>query len=192
MQTSSGAAKQAFPDAGWEIRDRSDAAPGMRRFVEQITMFLTLVGLTALAVGGVGAGQAIGAFLDRKRAEIAILKSLGADGGLVFLIFFLQVMAVAAARGCRWARAAGAAAIWRRRALRRRVCRRRRVSPSIPGRLLLAAAFGLLSAVAFAVPPLARAREIAPASLFRDIVAPVQSARVACPISRSAAAPPWS
>ena len=47
------AAKSAFPDAGWGIRDRNDAAPGLRRFVEQITMFLTLVGLTALAVGGV-------------------------------------------------------------------------------------------------------------------------------------------
>jgi putative ABC transport system permease protein len=40
--------------------------------------------------------------------------------------------------------------------------------------LILAAAFGLLSAVAFAVPPLARAREIPPAMLFRDIVAPVR------------------
>ena len=70
-------------------------------------MFLTLVGLTALAVGGVGAGQAVGAFLDRKRAEIATLKSLGADGGLIFLTFFLQVMAIAAlavVAGWRWAR----------------------------------------------------------------------------------------
>ena len=75
-------AQAAFPDAGWEIRDRSDAAPGIKRFVEQVTMFLTLVGLTALGVGGVGAGQAITAFLDRKRADIAILKSLGAVGRL--------------------------------------------------------------------------------------------------------------
>ncbi len=92
----------AFPDAGWEIRDRNDAAPGIRRFVEQVTMFLTLVGLTALGVGGVGAGQAIGAFLDRKRADIAILKTLGADGGLVFLIFFLQVMTIAIAARVLW------------------------------------------------------------------------------------------
>ena len=86
----------AFPDAGWQIRDRTDAAPGIRRFVEQVTMFLTLVGLTALGVGGVGASEAVSAFLDRKRFDIAILKSLGADGQLVFLVFFLQVMAIAA------------------------------------------------------------------------------------------------
>ena len=53
------AAQARFPDAGWNIRDRGDAAPGIKRFVEQLTMFLTLVGLVALGVGGVGAGQAI-------------------------------------------------------------------------------------------------------------------------------------
>ncbi len=90
-------AKAAFPDSGWEIRDRNNAAPGIRRFVEQVTMFLTLVGLTALAVGGVGAGQAVSAFLDRKREEIATLKSLGAEGGLIFLVYFLQVMMIAVA-----------------------------------------------------------------------------------------------
>jgi putative ABC transport system permease protein len=88
---------ERFPDAGWNIRDRTDAAPGIRRYVEQLTMFLTLVGLVVLGVGGVGAGQAITAFLDRKRADIAILKSMGASGGFVFLTFFLQVMTVALA-----------------------------------------------------------------------------------------------
>src|SRR5262249_43091154 len=41
-----------------------------------------------------------------------------------------------------------------------------------PGPLLLAAAFGLLTATAFSLWPLARAREIPPAALFRDLVAP--------------------
>jgi putative ABC transport system permease protein len=165
------AAERHFPEAGWNIRDRSDAAPGIKRFVEQLTMFLTLVGLVALGVGGVGAGQAILAFLDRKRNDIAILKSLGASGGFVFLIFFLQVMAVAVLATLLGA-ALGAvlpfAAVWYYgNALP--------VPPSIglyPVPLLLALAFGLLSAVAFAVPPLSRARAVPPASLFRDTVAP--------------------
>src|SRR5262249_20746564 len=38
--------------------------------------------------------------------------------------------------------------------------------------LVLAAVFGALAALGFAIPPLARAREIAPAGLFRDLVAP--------------------
>ena len=164
-------AQARFPDAGWNIRDRGDAAPGIKRFVEQLTMFLTLVGLVALGVGGVGAGQAIMAFLDRKRADIAILKTLGASGGFVFLVFFLQVMAVAVLATLLGA-ALGAllpfAAVWfYGDALP--------VPPSFglyPVPLLLALAFGLLSAVAFAVPPLSRARAVPPASLFRDTIEP--------------------
>jgi putative ABC transport system permease protein len=164
-------AEKRFPDAGWNIRDRSDAAPGIKRFVEQLTMFLTLVGLVALGVGGVGAGQAILAFLDKKRNDIAILKSLGASGGFVFLIFFLQVMAVAVLAtllGTALGAALPFAAVtFYGDALP--------VPPSFgfyPMPLLLACAFGLLSAVAFAVPPLSRARAVPPASLFRDTVAP--------------------
>lgn len=180
------AARQAFPDSGWQVRDRSDAAPGLRRFVEQVTMFLTLVGLTALAVGGVGAGQAVGAFLDRKRAEIATLKSLGADGTLIFLMFFVQVMAIAVLAvivGLALGSALPFAVEWL-------------YGAQIPaparygvyaGPLLLAAVFGLFSAAVFAIPALARAREIPPASLFRDIVAPV-SARGRWPYLAAAAA----
>jgi putative ABC transport system permease protein len=164
-------AQARFPEAGWNIRDRNDAAPGIKRFIEQLTMFLTLVGLVALGVGGVGAGQAITAFLDRKRPDIAILKSMGASGGFVFLVFFIQVMAVALAAtilGAAIGAALPYAVVWiYGEALP--------VPPTFglyPVPLLLALAFGLLSAVAFAVPPLSRARMVPPASLFRDVVSP--------------------
>jgi len=165
------AATAQFPDAGWQIRDRTDAAPGTRRLIEQVAMFLTLVGLTALAVGGVGAGQAVGVYLDRKRNEIATFKSLGAEGGLIFLVFFLQVMAIASF--------AVVAGVLLGAALPFLVARLLGGVLPTPvhygvyvGPLALAVVFGLCSAAAFAIPPLARAREIAPASLFRDIVAP--------------------
>jgi putative ABC transport system permease protein len=164
------------PEAGWEIRDRSDAAPGLRRFIEQITMFLTLVGLTALGVGGVGAGQAIVAFLDRKRADIAILKTVGASGGFIFLTFFLQVMVVALLATMIGA-LVGAAIPF---AVVAYYGDALPVPPHFalyPLPLLLAGAFGLLSAVAFATPPLSRARAIPPASLFRDNVSPAKTRR---------------
>ena len=155
---------ERFPEAGWNIRDRTDAAPGIRRYVEQLTMFLTLVGLVVLGVGGVGAGQAIIAFLDRKRADIAILKSMGASGRFVFLTVALVATLLGAALGA----ALPLAIVWLYgNALP--------VPPSVsfyPVPLLLALAFGLLSAVAFAVPPLSRARSVPPASLFRDVVSP--------------------
>ncbi len=164
-------AAQAFPDAGWQIRDRNDAAPGIRRFVEQVSMFLTLVGLTALGVGGVGASEAGSAFLDRKRFDIAILKSLGADGRLVFMTFFLQVMAIALA-ALTLGSAIGATAPF---LLAHFYADSLPLPPALgiyPGPLLLAAGFGLLSAIAFSVPPLGKAREIPPASLLRETVAP--------------------
>jgi putative ABC transport system permease protein len=164
-------AQNRFPDGGWEISDRNNAAPGIKRFIEQVTMFLTLVGLTALAVGGVGASQAIGAFLARKRADIATLKTLGADGLLVFLMHFLQVMAIGALAVCVGVMLGAVLPFLLRSVLSADLP----VAPDIavyPEPLLLGAVFGLLSAVAFAVPPLARAREIPPAALFRDVVAP--------------------
>ncbi|MGH6827987.1 MAG: ABC transporter permease, partial [Rhizomicrobium sp.] len=164
-------AKRVFPDAGWHIQDRNDAAPGIRRFVRQVSMFLTLVGLTALGVGGVGASEAVAAFLDRKRFDIAILKALGADGKLIFSIFFLQVMAIALAALALGA-AIGASAPFLLADAYGSVLPLPPALGIYPGPLLLAAAFGLLSAIAFCVPPLGRAREIPCASLLRENVAP--------------------
>ncbi|HEX4157111.1 MAG TPA: FtsX-like permease family protein [Rhizomicrobium sp.] len=166
-------AKARFPDAGWQIRDRDHAAPGTDQFIKQISVFLTLAGLTALAVGGVGAGQAVRAFLDRKREEIATLKALGADGRLVFLIFFLQVMTIAVL--------AAVAGIVAGAAIPFLVALFYGAEIPVPAHfgffiapLLLAFVFGILSAAAFAIPPLARAREIPAAGLFRDLVQPAR------------------
>ncbi len=165
------AANRNFARAGWQVRDRRDAAPGLKRFVEQITMFLTLVGLTVLAVGGVGASQAVTAFLQRKGTQIATLKSLGADTTQIFAIYFVQIMAIAgAAVLCGLALGAilpfaldlGRLVPWS-------------ASPSIyPAPLLLAAFFGLAAAASFAIPPLAGTRAITPAGLFRDLLTPVR------------------
>ncbi len=81
------AAEERLPEAGWEIRSRSNASPGLERNVERFTQYLTLVGLTALLVGGVGVANAIKGHLDRKRDVIATLKSLGATGRGVFWIY---------------------------------------------------------------------------------------------------------
>ena len=86
---------KAAPDAGWEMRSRSNADPRFAKSVERFTQFLTLVGLTALIVGGVGVANAVNAFVARKRGSIATLKSVGAPGGQVVAIYLTQVMLVA-------------------------------------------------------------------------------------------------
>src|SRR4029077_6159684 len=89
------AAAAQLPEAGWEVRSRANASPSLERNVERFTQYLTLVGLTALLVGGVGVANAVRGHLDRRRDVIATLRSLGASGRRVFAIYLTQVMALA-------------------------------------------------------------------------------------------------
>ena len=73
------------PDAGWQVATRMRASPQLQRQIGRFTQFLTLVGLTALLVGGVGVANATRAFADRQIMRIATLKSLGASRSFVFL-----------------------------------------------------------------------------------------------------------
>lgn len=88
------AEKAAFPDAGWDVRTRANVSPEFDRNLARFTQFLTLIGLTALIVGGVGVANAVQATVDRKRTSLAILKALGAPGGTVFAITLAEVLAV--------------------------------------------------------------------------------------------------
>ena len=163
--------KQLFPDAGWRVRLTSEAAPGIQRWIDRIAMFLTLVGLTALLVGGVGVANAVRNYLDGKRATIATFKCLGAPGPLTLRIYFVQIM-ILAALGVAIGLAIGAAVPLVAAPLVASQVGVAVRSNLYPGPLGLAAAFGLLTAFAFSLWPLARAREIPPAALFRDLVAP--------------------
>ncbi|GAB4177607.1 MAG: ABC transporter permease [Thalassobaculales bacterium] len=163
--------KARFPDAGWRLRGLDEAAPGLQRFIDQVTQFLTLVGLTALLVGGIGVGNAVRAYLDGKGAVIATLKCLGAPGTLIFQVYLMQ-MAVLAGGGILMGLALGALAPLGVAAV---------AAPFLPvpidfrldpAALGLAAAFGALTALAFALWPLAKAREVPAASLFRQLIAP--------------------
>ncbi|MFZ3033846.1 MAG: FtsX-like permease family protein, partial [Parvibaculum sp.] len=160
-----------FPDAGWRIRDRSDGAPGLRRFVEQVALFLNFVGLTALVVGGVGVANAVKSYLDGKREVIAIFKSMGASGALVFRLYLVQVM-VLALLGIAIGLALGAAIPFIVQATAGDLIPVPAALGVYSAPLILAAAYGVLTTLAFAIWPLARAREVPPTSLFRDLVAP--------------------
>src|SRR5262249_36766327 len=90
------AAKAPFPQARRESRGRDNAAPQLERNIERFSQYLTLVGLTALLIGGVGVANSARYFLDRKRNVMAILKSMGATGSRIVAIYFVEVLIVAA------------------------------------------------------------------------------------------------
>ena len=89
------AARAAFPQAGWQIRSFREAARPLQGLLDRIAQFLSLVGLTALLVGGVGIGNAIRGHIAAKTATIATLKCLGASTRLVFAVYLIEVMALA-------------------------------------------------------------------------------------------------
>lgn len=84
-----------LPEAGFTIADRRDPSPQVRRTLDRLRQFLTMLGLAALLVGGVGVANAVATFIDRRRKDIATMKSLGATGRLIFALFLTQVMAIA-------------------------------------------------------------------------------------------------
>jgi putative ABC transport system permease protein len=163
-------AGRQMPDAGWEIRTRTNASPALERNVERFTQYLTLVGLTALLVGGVGVANAVKSHLDRKRDVIATLKSLGATGGRVFAIYLTQVTLLAMV-GAAIGLAVGAALPFGI-AVAFGAIMPLPVAPALHGsELALALVYGLLTALAFALWPLGRAHDVPVSALFRDEVA---------------------
>lgn len=163
------AADSALPQAGWRIRDRAHAAPNMQTAIDRLTQLLSLVGLTALVVGGVGVANAVRGHLDTKRETIAIFKCVGAPASSVFLTYFFEVLIIAAA-GVGLGIAAGAALPLIALPLLGDILPLGAATGFYATTLLLAAAYGFLIAIAFALWPLGIAREVPAAALFRDSV----------------------
>jgi putative ABC transport system permease protein len=165
------AIQDAFPHNGWRIRDPSDAAPGVRRFIDQTALFLTLVGLTSLLVGGIGVANGVHAWLDARAKTIATLRCLGASPRLVFAVCLIQVMALSAA-GILLGLAAGALLPLVGVRFLASVLPVPPVAGLYPAPLLLAAGYGLLIALCFSLWPLGRAARIPGGALFRDGLIP--------------------
>ncbi len=162
-------ARERFPDAGWEIRNRTSAAPQFERNLRRFAEFLTLVGLTALLVGGVGVANAVKHYLDRKRETIAVLKSVGAGGGTVFAIYLAEIGLIALV-GITIGLLIGVAVPFVIHAGFGGLIPLP-LAPAIHTDVIASAiAYGLLIALAFALWPLGRAHDMPVSLLFRDEV----------------------
>ena len=161
-------AGEDFPQAGWSIRTRTNAAPALSSNVERFSQFLTLVGLTALVVGGVGVANAVRAYLDSKRGVIATFKSLGASGRFVFTVYLVQILLIASV-GIVAGLFLGALMPPLASGLLASVLPVPSEGGLYPGALGLAAVFGLLVTLAFALLPLGRARDVPATALFREM-----------------------
>ena len=163
-------ARAAAPEAGWEIRSRANASPQLERTIERFTQFLTLVGLAALLVGGVGVANAVKSHIDRRLDVIAAFKALGATGRDVFAIYLTQVI-VLASLGSVIGLAAGAALPFVIVGLFGHLLPLPVVPAVHASELALAFVYGLLTALAFGLWPLGRVHDVPVAALFREAVA---------------------
>jgi putative ABC transport system permease protein len=164
-------ARSRFPDAGWEMRTRGGAAPRLEDNVRRFAEFLTLVGLTALLVGGVGVANAVKHYLDRKRGAMATLKAVGASGGTVFAVYLAEIGIIAfvgIAIGLVVGLALPYVVAWGFQA----VIPIPLVPAIHPRALMLALAYGLLVVLLFAMWPLGRAHDVPVSALFRDTIEP--------------------
>lgn len=159
-------AEAEFADSGMGWQDSRRAAPGVERFVDRIGSFLILVGIAGLAVGGVGVQAAVRAYLEGKVATIATLKTLGAEGRLIFRIYLMQI-AVLAGIGVALGLMLGAAVP----VLFGGVIEAALPFPAevgvYPLPLLEAAFYGLVTAFLFTLWPLARTEGVRAAALYR-------------------------
>jgi putative ABC transport system permease protein len=161
--------ERRFPEIGWETRTRDRATPGASRFMDRLSETLTLVGLAAMAIAGIGIAGGVSSYLGGRRSGIATLKALGATSGVVTRIYVIQIAAVALA-GIAVGLIVGAAATPLLVALAGAVLP---VSPGLavyPLPLALAALYGVLIALGAAALPLARGAAVPVAVLLRGSV----------------------
>ncbi|UTW55195.1 ABC transporter permease [Kordiimonas sp. SCSIO 12610] len=163
--------KETWPDERWRVRDRSNSAAGLRRFIDRMGEFLVIVGLAALIVGGVGVGNAVKGYMDRKTRTIATMKILGADGQTIFTTYFMQVIFI----GILSIILGLAIGAFMPSILASVLPDTLPIKPEggiYPAALSLASAYGLMITVAFTAWPLGKARDLPAVRLFRALVAP--------------------
>jgi len=160
------AALAGLEGAGVRWRDSRNAAPQVRRVIDRVSSFLVLVGLAGLAVGGVGVSAAVRTYLDGKTNTIATLKTLGAQSRMIFTIYLMQI-GVLTGLGLAVGLALGALVPFIVAPL---VADQLPVTLQIslsPAALAEAAIYGALTALIFALWPLARTEHVRAAAIFR-------------------------
>lgn len=166
FETARAALDEAFPERDWQIRSPRQATATIARFIGVFGNFMLLVALSSMVVGGLGAANAVAAYVGERQGAIATMRSLGAKGGRVLFHFLVQIALlslIAVVIGLVIVAAATLALLPLLSGL---------IGIDLPPVLdvrsmLVAGAIGLVTALIFSWVPLLQARAIRPALLFR-------------------------
>lgn len=169
------AIRARYPREGWRVQGLADAGGSIRFWLDRLTQFLGLIGLSSLLVGGVGVGNSVSSFLATRQRTIATMKCLGAPQRLVFTTYLLQLGGLALL-GIALGVVVGVALPFLAQGT---------IGDLLPVRarialylrpILVAAGFGILVSLLFALVPLMRARIVPAATLMRGAVVPHKTA----------------
>lgn len=156
-------------NGGYTSSDRFDPSPQITRALERLRQFLILIGLASLLVGGVGIANAVSTFIDKRMKVIATLRSIGASGSQIMGFFLVQLAAMSAI-GIGIGLLLGVAVPSIIDAFYGDLLPVRIDVEVSPRSLGLAALYGAIVALLFALWPLGRAENVSATVLFRDSV----------------------
>lgn len=158
-----------------------EAQPQLKQFLEQLTRYLGLIGLTALFIGGLGVATSVHAFIREKMNTIAILKTVGADSSTIIRAYTVQALILGLAgsligltlglllqRGLPWMIAALMASDLLDQLGFTNSGMTVSMAPLVKG-----LALGMLSTLLFTLWPLLTIREVKPARIFRREIVPL-------------------
>jgi putative ABC transport system permease protein len=164
--------QKELPEAGFSSADRHDPSPQITRTLDRLRQFLILIGLASLLVGGVGVGNAVATFVDKRLKIVATLRAVGATGSQIMGIFLVQILVmtvIGTAIGLALGVLIPGIIDW----LYADALPIRAEFSVSPKSLVMAACYGLLVSLLFALWPLGRTQSVKASVLFRDAVVPV-------------------
>ena len=158
----------AFPDLDAEVSTFDERGQRMAEVLGQIGSGLLLIGFSALFIGGLGVFNSVQAYLQGKLGTLATLRALGLRDGRLTALVLLQILMLgllASLGGVLIGNALAVAGTWA-------AAERLPLAPllhALWAPSAVALGFGVLTALAFALPALGRALSVSPAALFRGV-----------------------
>ena len=158
----------AFPGTDWEVSTFTDRSDRIGERLAQAGSALLIVAFSTLFIGGLGVFNSVQAYLQGKLGTIATLRSVGLKDRSLARVYLLQIL-IMSGLSCLVGAVLGfgvsmAGSVF--------VESQVQVNTMLSSALLpclLAAVFGLATAMTFATPAIGRALSVEPAVLFRSL-----------------------
>ena len=157
-----------FPGTDWEVSTFLDRSDRIGERLAQAASGLLIIGFSTLFIGGLGVFNSVQAYLQGKLGTIATLRSIGLRDRRLAQVYLLQIL-IMSGLSCFAGAVLGfflslAGAMFAATQVQVDTVVTSALLPS-----LLAAVFGLITAMTFAAPAIGRALSVDPAVLFRSL-----------------------